>query len=47
MFVENFRKLDFEQWSRFYMWENVDQKICIPAKNMPVVAGRVVIFRRI
>ena len=42
MFVENFRKLDFKQYSRFQLWANADQNICIPAKNMPVLAGRLV-----
>ena len=42
MFEENFRKLDFEQQSRFLLSANVDQNICIPAKKMPVIAGRLV-----
>ena len=42
MFVENFRKLDFKQWSRFWPLANVDQNMCVRAKNMPVLAGRLV-----
>ena len=42
-YVEYLRKLNFKLWSRFFLFANVDQIICILAKNMPVLAGRLVI----
>ena len=44
MVVEKFCKLDIKQQSRFQLGANVDQSICIPAKNMPVLVGRFVHF---
>ena len=44
MFVEKLRKLDSKLYSRFQLFAYVNQNFCIRAKNMPVLAGRLVLL---